>query len=249
MIWNIAAVFYVYTSLIAVCYCRLPIPHVLLISFDGFRWDYLQKVQTPNFDRIMRSGVFAKHGIKNIFTTKTFPNHHSIATGLYAENHGIVGDVFYDPEFIEIFNGYDKRKAMDSKWYINGGEPIWVTNQKNNIERRSGCLFWPLCGPSINDVTPFRHMFYDPDMPNRTQIDTLVKWFTDNPPINLGLLYFDEPDVSGHRYGPDSKEIKIVIQHLDDMIGYVLDQLQQKGLLDTMHIIVTSDHGMSTLVA
>ena len=55
---------------------------VLLVSMDGFRWDYIDRVKTPNFDRMAREGVKAPF-INNTFITKTFPCHYSIATGLY----------------------------------------------------------------------------------------------------------------------------------------------------------------------
>ena len=53
---------------------------VLLVSMDGFRWDYVNNVSTPNFDALAREGVKAPY-INNTFTTKTFPCHYSIATG------------------------------------------------------------------------------------------------------------------------------------------------------------------------
>ena len=53
---------------------------VLLISMDGFRWDYIDQVPTPNFDALENAGVRAQF-INNTFITKTFPCHYSIATG------------------------------------------------------------------------------------------------------------------------------------------------------------------------
>ena len=34
--------------------------------------------------------------LKPVFPTKTFPNHYSIATGMYVENHGLIGNQFFD---------------------------------------------------------------------------------------------------------------------------------------------------------
>lgn len=55
--------------------------NLLLVSMDGFAWDYLEKVETPNFDKLSTLGVKAKH-MKGTFSTKTFPSHYSIATGI-----------------------------------------------------------------------------------------------------------------------------------------------------------------------
>ncbi len=73
-------------------------PYVVMLSVDGFRWDYPDKFNTPNLDRIEKKGVKA-HSLQPCFPSKTFPNHYSIATGLYPDHHGIVANSFYDPEF------------------------------------------------------------------------------------------------------------------------------------------------------
>ena len=54
---------------------------VLLVSFDGFRWDYLNNIPgLVNFERLRREGVSVPY-MNNTFSTVTFPNHYSIATG------------------------------------------------------------------------------------------------------------------------------------------------------------------------
>lgn len=67
---------------------------LLLVVFDGFRYDYLEKTATPNFDRLVNMGA-KPAGMTPAFATKTFPGHHTIATGLYQENHGIIGQYNY----------------------------------------------------------------------------------------------------------------------------------------------------------
>lgn len=64
-------------------------PKLIVVSFDGFRPDYVKPDVTPHLYNLATSGVVGK-GIKSVFGTKTFPNHWSIATGLYEESHGIV---------------------------------------------------------------------------------------------------------------------------------------------------------------
>ena len=53
---------------------------LLLVSMDGFRWDYLDKFNTPNFDKFAKNGVRVDY-VNNSFVTKTFPNHYTIVTG------------------------------------------------------------------------------------------------------------------------------------------------------------------------
>src|SRR5262245_29994734 len=66
-------------------------PTVILVSFDGFRWDYPTKMPTPNLNRLIARGVHARNLIPS-FPSKTFPNHYTIVTGLYPGHHGIVAN-------------------------------------------------------------------------------------------------------------------------------------------------------------
>lgn len=67
----------------------LDTPNLILISFDGFRWDYLENHTLPNFHKyFLKDGVKVSKGLKNAFSTVTFPNHWTLATGLYPESHG-----------------------------------------------------------------------------------------------------------------------------------------------------------------
>ena len=79
-------------------------PTVILVSYDGFRWDYMEKVHTPNLNFIASNGIKAKH-LLNTFDTKTFPNHFTLVTGLYEESHGIVANTFFEPVFNDTFYG------------------------------------------------------------------------------------------------------------------------------------------------
>ena len=67
--------------------------YVILVSFDGFRYDYADRVDTPSFDFLEKNGIKAK-SLKPVFPSFTFPNHYSIATGCYADKHGIIGNEF-----------------------------------------------------------------------------------------------------------------------------------------------------------
>ncbi len=63
--------------------------NLILISFDGFRWDYLENHTLPSLNKyFVNDGVKITKGLKNAFSTVTFPNHFTLATGLYPESHG-----------------------------------------------------------------------------------------------------------------------------------------------------------------
>jgi len=223
---------------------------LLVISFDGFRWDYLQRTLTPNFDKLIKNGVQAKFGMKNAFVTKTFPNHFTLATGLWEESHGIIANEMYDPFLNQSFSPGNKLANQDPAWFDVGGEPIWVTNQIQKKHAQSGVIMWVGGEAPVRHILPSRHMPYDGLIKNETKIDTLVSWFTDKKnPINLGMLYFDEPDMFGHQFGPESPQVTGMIGGLDEVMGYLLQKLKETGLLDKMNIIVLSDHGFTSTPA
>lgn len=54
-------------------------PPLLLVSFDGFRADYLKKFPMMNLKRFYSQGVLVEE-LNNVFVTKTFPNHYTLVT-------------------------------------------------------------------------------------------------------------------------------------------------------------------------
>ena len=85
---------------------------VILISFDGWRWDYDQKAAAPNLQKLIARGVRAERLIPS-FPSKTFPNHYSVVTGLYPAHHGIVANNIFDPESGLKFGLSDREAVGD----------------------------------------------------------------------------------------------------------------------------------------
>ncbi|MCW9708756.1 ectonucleotide pyrophosphatase/phosphodiesterase [Fodinibius salsisoli] len=219
---------------------------LLLISFDGFRYDYLNKVDTPHFDSLAAGGVQAE-GLIPVFPSKTFPNHYAIATGLYPENSGFVGNTMYDPKWKEWYRIRDRKAVEDGKWY--GGEPIWNTLEKQGI--RTGTMFWVGSEANIQGMHPTNWKKYDGDMPFKARVDTVVKWLSapDTQAVDFATLYFEHVDGIGHRYGTESDSLKAAIRESDRIMGYLKEQLWNKNLWDNTNILIVSDHGMVDLAA
>ena len=89
------------------------VPLLLLISFDGFRWDYPQLYNLSNFNSLIQRGVKVKY-IENNFATVTFPLHYTIVTGLYEETHGIVANTMYDSK-LNATGTFDT--LNDTRWW------------------------------------------------------------------------------------------------------------------------------------
>jgi len=215
-----------------------------MISFDGFRSDYLDWYDTPNMDNFISKGVRAE-GLIPVFVSKTFPNHYSIATGLYAENHGLIGNHFYDPLLDDEYSLSDRSKVEDPKFYE--GEPIWVTAEKNNIQTAS--YFWVGSEAPIKNTYPTRWKRYDHDFPFDSRIDSVVNWLSmpKKQRPNLCLLYFHEPDHTGHETGPKSNETAMMVTKMDSLFGILISKLDQLPIASKLNILVVSDHGMTEI--
>ena len=218
--------------------------YLIVVSCDGFRWDYMNKTDTPNLDRLAANGVKADALIPS-FPSKTFPNHYTIVTGLYPENHGIVSNTMYDSEFDATFSLGNRNEVQNGRWW--GGEPIWVTAEKQGL--KTLCNFWPGSEAEIKGIRPTYWTEYDGNIPNEERVDLVLKYLdkpkTDRP--HFLTIYFSDPDDYGHMAGPDSSAINIAIEECDTRIGQLFNGLDQRDLLDKVNIIVLSDHGMAQL--
>ena len=216
-------------------------PPLLLISIDGFRWDYLALHDAPHLERLARQGVQA-HSLIPVFPTKTFPNHYTIVTGLYPEHHGIVANMMRDP-VLGSFSLGNRRAVENGKWW--GGEPLWVTAEKQGL--RAATCFWPGSEAKIGGVRPRYWRRYDKSFPAQARVELALQWLDLPPAERPGLitLYFGDVDTAGHEHGPDSTATAAAVAKVDRMIGRLLQGLEERDLLDSVNLLVISDHGMT----
>ena len=146
-------------------------PYVLLISFDGFRWDYSERGITPNLDKMKQEGVHAL-SLKPSFPTKTFPNHYSIVSGMYPQNHGIIFNSFVNPITKDKYRLGDSNAVRNSEWYL--GEAFWQTAERNGIKTAS--YFWPGSELTLDYRRPTYYKKYDHNKPYRERIDGVLNW-------------------------------------------------------------------------
>ena len=106
-------------------------PYVVLVSLDGFRYDYAARYGAKNLQAIATQGASAPDGMIPVYPSITFPNHYSIVTGLYPEHHGIVGMTFYDPKRKQRYAFNDPAANGDGSWY--GGVPLWSLDRKSVV--------------------------------------------------------------------------------------------------------------------
>lgn len=221
-------------------------PIVILISLDGFRWDYLEKYHPPHLKELAARGVRAERMIP-VFPSLTFPNHYTLVTGLRPEHHGIIGNSMFDPEFNEFFGiGEGSAGAKDGRWWKDG-EPIWVTAEKQG--RKAACMFWPGSEAEIGGWRPSHWKPYIEKTSMDERVDTVLGWLATPPPERPEFitLYFHHVDAAGHRFGPDSPQVGEAVARVDEAIGRLVNGIRDLGLDSVVNVIVVSDHGMEKI--
>lgn len=138
--------------------------------------------------------------MKNVFPTKTFTNHYSIATGAYPETHGILGNEVYDKIKGKLNYGYDLFHLNQSVL------PIWTINELAG--GKSGCMMWPGSNYEYSGVNCSYSQIYSSKTPLTERVDTVIEWLTkEKDPPNLVMFYSEQPDKLAHIVGPNSENV------------------------------------------
>ncbi len=217
---------------------------LILVSIDGFRWDYLDRHEAPHLRQLAASGVRAE-GLIPQFPSKTFPNHYTIVTGLRLANHGIISNNMRAADIPGEFSLANRDVLADPRWW--GGEPIWNTAEQQG--RVAAAMFWPgsetmIGGHQATYWTPF-----DDEMPHEDRVGRVLSWLKlpDGKRPSFLTLYFSEVDNAGHDAGPESDAVRAAVTNVDRSIGELVAGVTAIGLGDRVNYVVVSDHGMAAL--
>ncbi|XP_030074328.1 autotaxin isoform X10 [Microcaecilia unicolor] len=199
-------------------------PPLVIFSVDGFRASYMNKGSDvmPNIEKLRSCGTHSPY-MRPVYPSKTFPNLYTLSTGLYPESHGIIGNLMHDPVFDANFSLRGKEKLQHRWW---GGQPIWITAAKQGV--KAGTFFWPVV------------------IPHERRILTMLQWLhlPDNERPYVYAFYSEQPDPTGHKYGPYSSEIITPLKEIDRIVGQLMDGLKQMKLHRCVNVIFVGDHGM-----
>ncbi len=217
--------------------------YVVLVSLDGFRYDYVTKYAAKNLQAMASAGATAPDGMIPAYPSITFPNHLTLVTGLYPEHHGIVANNFYDPVRKQIYRLSDPAAVTDGSWY--GGTPIWVLAEQQGM--RTACFFWPGSEAEIQGTRPSYYLKYDGKVPNDRRVAQVLAWLRlpEAQRPHLITLYFGDADHAGHEFGPDSEQVRQAVGSIDTQIGALRAGLAELHL--PIDLVVVSDHGMATV--
>jgi predicted AlkP superfamily pyrophosphatase or phosphodiesterase len=214
--------------------------YVVLVSLDGFRWDYAKRDGARHLLALGRQGVWAPEGMLPSYPSLTFPNHYTIVTGMYPEHHGLVANSFYDAVRGTRYGMSDAAAVTDGGWYE--GTPLWSLAESQGM--RAACFFWPGSEAKIAGYQPTFYLKYDDKIDGEARVEQVLVWLKlpekDRP--HFITLYFSEPDHEGHEFGPDAAETKAAVLKVDALVGKLKAGLDKTKL--PVDLVVVSDHGM-----
>uniref|UniRef100_A0A673C4B6 SMB domain-containing protein n=1 Tax=Sphaeramia orbicularis TaxID=375764 RepID=A0A673C4B6_9TELE len=195
-------------------------PPLIMLSVDGFRASYVKRGNSviPNIEKLRTCGTHAPY-MRPVYPSKTFPNLYSLATGLYPESHGIVGNSMYDPVFEATFT-LRSREKLNHRWW--GGQPV--------------------CTTCLSSVSMDSHF----SIPLERRILTMLQWLhlPDGERPYVYAMHSEQPDTYGHKMGPMSAELNHPLRVIDRIVGQLMNGLKQMKLHRCVNIIMVGDHGM-----
>jgi hypothetical protein len=211
-------------------------PTVILISLDGTR--PADVADLGFFRRVAERGARAD-GLEPAFPSNTFPNHVTLVTGVVPDRHGIVSNVFFDPER-GLFRYED-----DPTWIEV--EPLWSLLARAGIP--SASFHWVGSeGPWRSGLGPRHWEKFDADVPESRKVEQLLAWLDLRDPAQrprLVTCWLRGADATGHRFGPDTAESRRALRRQERALDELLRGLEVRSLLASTTLLLVSDHGMA----
>ena len=216
--------------------------YTIIVSLDAFRWDYSEAFDTPFFDQLAAQGV--KAVMQPSFPSKTFPNHYTLATGLYPDHHGIVANSFRSCVTGKRYAIGNEQAAKPDDY---GGDPIWLTAKRQGVT--TATLYWVGSNVAVKGQhANYWHNYVRDSLmtfPERTHEVLRLLQLPEKQRPHLIMAYFEEPDESGHNFGPISKHTRRVVESLDSLLGAMWQRIQALPIAGQVNLIITGDHGMT----
>jgi predicted AlkP superfamily pyrophosphatase or phosphodiesterase len=209
---------------------------VIVLSWDGFRHDYLDVADFPALQRMADNGVRSK--LIPGYPSDTFPGHLMMATGADISVHGIVSNKFIDRD-----SGYH---AYSNDASLIRAEPLWVTTERQG--KKAAVYFWP--GSETDwqgTAATYRMAPFDNDRAESDKVTKILEWIdlpADKRP-SLIMSYWRGADTEAHIKGPFHADVIASLQVQDRQLGRLIDALEQRGLWQQTTLFIVADHGMS----
>ncbi|TGE37135.1 PglZ domain-containing protein [Desulfosporosinus fructosivorans] len=216
---------------------------ILIIVIDGCSSHYITEKNTPNLYKLGKKGFYSK--IQSAIPSVTNVNHATILSGSFPDEHGVVGNYYYDrltgqEGFIESSH-HMKKDSIINIYHKKGKSTALLTVKGKVLE-----VFGANAGIGINLQNPDKGLMErlgletPPDVASLDTYDWIFKAcyqviVTEDP----DLVYCTTNDYMMHNYAPESKEAETVMQTIDQWVGRIYE------LDETREIYITADHGMN----
>ncbi|CAG0883164.1 unnamed protein product [Cyprideis torosa] len=221
---------------------------LLMVVLNGFRWDYISRdmEHLPNFRRFIEEGSSAPW-LNSVFPADGYPAWASIATGLWPEDHGIIGNYFYDSGKREVFELNNLTSTRRAHWWQRA-QPIWVTatmaNRDTSVYLFSRCDV-PYKGYRIPDCIGYNGSMNDLRYFDR-HLESAMEDF-EQKDYAFSIVFNEYVGRLGRNHGPESNLTFQGVRRVDKVLGHLFTRLRQSHLRYKINIMIVSDHGMSTL--
>lgn len=233
---------------------------VVIIVLDGFSSNYLNYLgKNSNIYKLLSKSTYNLSS-STVYPSHTCSAHTTIMTGCYPEKHNIIGNVFYNSKTSTSDKNIDPNRIKTATIFSvakNEGMQTAIVSGKDNLvklfEKDCDIKVSPKNYPEYIEKAPTIEDSDNNDEYFKYNIDTtkwvfnsLEKVLKEKSP-DVVLVNIQSPDYIGHRFGPESDEIKQVINDLDKCIGQFNKFMIKNKLINETSIVITSDHGMTSV--
>ena len=200
---------------------------LVLVSIDGFRWDYLDWPEATNMRSIAAQGSRVTK-LRTVYPSKTFPGHLSIATGLHPTEHGVIDNYFCRSDRTDCYSMGKGRK--DPSWLA--GIPLWTLVEQQG--GRASTFFWPESDAPFANTLPTDYRAFDGRIPHRERVQQVVDWLSlpSKQRPELVTLYFSVVDSASHTFGPTAPETLSAISEVDHQIAVLWQAIESGDLAE-----------------
>lgn len=214
---------------------------VIILMLDGLGIQYLDSTDLPTFARLRREGIFRR--VQALMPTVTNTNNASIATGFYADRHGITGNSHLDASGSEAYmETADLLLAptLFERMARSGVRSALLSAKKKTIgllARGAEIAMSPqLVTPEWIDRLGTPPDVYSSEVNAWLMEATL--WILENR-RDIALLYVHTTDYPMHAWPPSAPESKAHLRMLDDSIARLIEAAPDAAIL------ITADHDVN----